>query len=90
VTVDELRDAHIDEVGRKLTDLIRKCRDPREVDGLLVAKDRLNRMKARTGYCGPHAEDWSDHAATAALSLIREILPEPPEGSPQSLPAAGR
>jgi len=90
MTLDELREAQIDEIGRKLTDLIRKCRDPRDVDGLLVAKDRLNRMKAQSVDCGPHVEDWSDHAAMAAFSLIREPLPQPLEGDPHSGLAPGQ
>jgi len=68
MTLDELREAHIDQIGRQLTELIRKCRDPRELDGLLVAKDRLNRMKAPRGDCGLHAEDLVDDTAMLTLS----------------------
>ena len=77
MTLDELRDAQIDQIGRRLTDLIRKCRDPREIDGLLVAKDRLNRMKAQGRDCVSHSE--------VGATALRP-RPEPPEGGPHGRP----
>jgi hypothetical protein len=63
MTIEETRFAAIDRVGRQITSLIGRCKDPRMIDDLLNAKDDLNRMRAledeRRRYAGTDATEQS-------------------------------